>query len=100
MELNLLVIIFGIKDIVRVTSQRYVVVTDVYLVFFMYTYFVTIQDLLTYNLGELYKLWDEVQHHSAERQMWINELDKQLSKVEDDRIDMVRLDFMLYMHFA
>ena len=67
-------------------------VTDVYPVFFMY--FVNIQDLLTYNLGELYKLWDEVQHHSAERQMWINELDKQLSKVEDDRIDMVRLDFI------
>nr|XP_022322524.1 coiled-coil domain-containing protein 180-like isoform X10 [Crassostrea virginica] len=54
------------------------------------------EDLLTYNLGELYKLWDEVQHHSAERQMWINELDKQLSKVEDDRIDMMRNVFKTY----
>lgn len=74
------------------------VVTDVYPVFLMYFGIIhIIQDLLTYNLGELYKLWDEVQHHSAERQMWINELDKQLSKVEDDRIDMVRLDFIAHV---
>lgn len=52
------------------------------------------QDLLTYNLEELYKLWDQVQHHSAERQAWINELDQQLSKVEDDRMDMVRKSFL------
>ena len=29
--------------------------------------------------------------------MWINELDEQLSKVEDDRIDMVRLDFIAHV---
>ncbi|XP_056009695.1 coiled-coil domain-containing protein 180-like isoform X3 [Ostrea edulis] len=54
------------------------------------------EDLLTYNLEELHKLWDEVQHHSAERQTWINELDQQLSKVEDDRIDMMRNVFKSY----
>ncbi|XP_065931470.1 coiled-coil domain-containing protein 180 isoform X4 [Magallana gigas] len=54
------------------------------------------EDLLTYNLEELYKLWDQVQHHSAERQAWINELDQQLSKVEDDRMDMMRNIFKSY----
>ncbi|XP_061169622.1 coiled-coil domain-containing protein 180-like isoform X3 [Saccostrea echinata] len=54
------------------------------------------EDLLTYNLEELHKLWDEIQGHSAERQTWINELDQQLSKVEDDRIDLMRNVFKTY----
>ena len=49
----------------------------------------TDEDLLTYNLEALHKLWDEVQGHSADRQQWILELDQQLTKAEDDRMDMV-----------
>ncbi|KAK3086983.1 hypothetical protein FSP39_000010 [Pinctada imbricata] len=56
----------------------------------------TNEDLLTYDLEALHKLWEEIQAHSSTRQTWIADLDQQLTKAEDDRMDLIRKIFRAY----
>ncbi|XP_033732294.1 coiled-coil domain-containing protein 180-like isoform X1 [Pecten maximus] len=56
----------------------------------------TDEDILSYSLDGLHALWEEVQGHSKVRQEWIEELDQQLTKAEDDRMDLIKGVFVNY----
>ncbi|XP_021341706.1 coiled-coil domain-containing protein 180-like isoform X3 [Mizuhopecten yessoensis] len=56
----------------------------------------TDEDILSYSLDGLRALWEEVQGNSKVRQEWIEELDQQLTKAEDDRMDLIKEVFMNY----
>ncbi|XP_069121816.1 LOW QUALITY PROTEIN: coiled-coil domain-containing protein 180-like [Argopecten irradians] len=56
----------------------------------------TDEDILSYSLDGLHALWEEVQGHSKVRQEWIEELDQQLTKAEDDRMDLIKEVFVNY----
>ncbi|KAL8612779.1 hypothetical protein ACOMHN_033449 [Nucella lapillus] len=54
------------------------------------------EDLLTYSLEDLIKLWEEVQQFSLKRQEWIAQLDTCLKGIEDDRMQRVKNVFQEY----
>ena len=54
------------------------------------------QDILTFTLDDLYKIWEDVQGHTNQRQEWIKFLDQQLSDTEDERMDLVWCKTLLY----
>lgn len=55
----------------------------------MYIIVFFLQDILTFTLDDLYKIWENVQGHTNQRQEWIKFLDQQLSDTEDERMDVV-----------
>lgn len=54
------------------------------------------EDLLTYTLDGLHLLWQEIQSHSLVRQDWIMQLDTDLKRAEDDRMEMIQSVFKDY----
>lgn len=59
-----------------------------------------VQDLLSYSLEGLQDLWKDVMSHSEERRGWITELDENLKKAEDDRMQMVSCSIKIMFYFS
>ncbi|XP_071097132.1 coiled-coil domain-containing protein 180-like [Haliotis cracherodii] len=54
------------------------------------------EDLKLFSLEDLFRLWEDVQHHTPVRQTWITELDHKLQNIEDHRMDMIQSVFQSY----
>lgn len=54
------------------------------------------EDLLSYSLQDLKKLWDEVAAFSPQRQELISELDTRLKALEEERMQQIRKVFQEY----